>query len=191
MANELIIAKVSAIPTAPYTPSTLYFYPNGTELMVYLSDASGTLVYRSVSSGDIGPVVIGVINAIKGSANGLASLNAQSKVIQEALTSSKWSSPITLTLSGDVAGEVAFDGSTNVTLKVIKQPSDRHSPTFTYASGLLSSVFFSNSDETQLTYTQGRLTSVVSTLSALAKTVTKTIRYNQDGTISGIERTIT
>lgn len=190
MANELTIMKVTSVPTAPYSPSTLYLYLNATELMVYLTDATGTMIYRTVSSADIGSVVMGIINSIKGSANGLASLDSQSKVIQEALTSSKWTSPITLNLTGSVAGQVNIDGSSNVTIDTVKQLSSKHSPTFTYNSGLLSSATFSNNDQVNLNYTQGRLNQSVSTIGALNKVVTKNIIYNQDGTIASITRTV-
>lgn len=190
MSNELTIKKVDSPPSVPYTPSTIYFYVDNGKLLVYLTDSSGVLIYRSLATGDIGSLVLGVVNAMKGSANGLASLDSQSRVIQTALTSLKWNQSVVLNLEGDVEGSGSVDGSQNVTINTKKQFSSRHSPSFTYDSGLLSSATFSNGDTTQLTYVQARLTGVSSVYSSLNKIVSKTITYNPDGTIAGIMRTV-
>jgi hypothetical protein len=193
MANELIIRKVDSPPVAPYEPSTLYFYVDGSRLLSYLSNSQGTLVYRSLTDGDVGPIVSLIINTLKGAANGIATLDSYSNVIQTALlalASKKWETPITLTVTGNSSGQISIDGAQDLTLDLKHTLTNRHSPTLTYSSGKLQSLTYANGDSTTLGYVQGRLTSVSLIDTVLSKTVTKNINYNQDGTISSIVRSV-
>lgn len=193
MANELIIKKVNNPPVAPYDPSTLYFYIDGIRLLTYLSDAQGSLIYRSLTDGDIGPVVSLILTALKGAPNGIATLDSSSKVIQTALlsmASKKWENSITVSVTGNSTGSVVIDGSQNVTLDLKHSLSTRHSPTLTYSSGKLQQLTYANGDSTTLGYVQGRLTSVSLVDTVLNKTVLKNINYNQDGTIASIVRSV-
>ena len=109
---QLKLYKVNALP-AVLKPSALYFIKNDVTqiLNMYLTDASGALVYRNHDSSDISQIIIALINSIKGQPGGLAELDLNGNVIGASSVSSliKYSGNVDI-ISGNTI--IRFNNST-------------------------------------------------------------------------------
>ena len=82
----------------------------------------------------------------------------------------KWTTARTITLGGDLTGNVSIDGSANVTLSA-QVVDDSHNHTISNVDGLQAAL----DDKAEVTYTSGGTTSDVSTLNFNLNTSTKTL----------------
>lgn len=141
MSKQLRIYKVNSKPTV-FQPSSLYLVKDGSSglLYLYLTDNTGSVIYRTHEGSDISNIVNAILNAYKGQPNGLAILDANGLVPLVNLpsismaTADKLTTARTIAISGDASGSAIFDGSGDVTI-AIEVVDDSHNHTF---SNLLS-----------------------------------------------------
>jgi len=151
----LVVKKVSTAPSVG-EPNTLYLLLDGAKLRIYCSNTDGTIVSRLMDETDTNSLINTILLLLSGQPDGLATLDADSKVEQTAIASDKWASAITLLLKGDVGGSVTFDGSGSVEMFVSKP----HSPVMTYLDGRLVRVDYHDSSFKTLSYTGDDVTTI-------------------------------
>jgi len=79
----LKIRKVTTLPATPIA-NTLYFLETGGVLHIYLTDSTGNNIYTTQSTSSMSSLVLAIINGLKGQPNGLASLDANSNLVEKA-----------------------------------------------------------------------------------------------------------
>ena len=155
----LVVKKVSTAPSVG-EPNTLYLLQDGIKLRIYCSNAAGTAVGRIMDETDTNSLINTILTLLSGQPDGLATLDASSKVEQTALTADKWASAITLLLKGDVGGSVVFDGSGSVEMFVSKP----HSPVLSYDGQNLYKIVYSDGSIKNISYSGGYPDTITKTL---------------------------
>lgn len=122
MSKQLRIYKVNSKPLV-FQPSSLYLVKDGSSglLYMYLSDSTGTVIYRSHEGTDIANVVNAILNMSKGQPNGLAVLDGDSLIPvinlpSNSPTATKLATARLINLISDVVGSASFDGSSDVNI---------------------------------------------------------------------------
>ena len=78
---RLQIEKRSNAPIAPYSANTLYLISGSNSLLhIMLTDSSGSVAYKSISTAGVSAVVDAVLMVQKGASNGIASLDGDALV---------------------------------------------------------------------------------------------------------------
>lgn len=133
----LRIEKVISRLPDPISASTLYFVRVGLGLDIYVTDSDGhvahkvnvdhdqvllTKINNLYTSNDLiteDDSILSAISKLNTQVQNLAlALSGKLDIGAEATTSKKWTTPITLSLSGAVSGSALVDGSQNVEINI-------------------------------------------------------------------------
>ena len=102
------IISISRVATLPETiaPSSIYIVKASDPLYVdlYFTNETGTETRRILNVEDVNTEIQTAL---------------ETWVPRRSLKAAAWSSPITINLTGDVAGQISFDGSQNVTMSTV------------------------------------------------------------------------
>jgi hypothetical protein len=122
MSKQLRIYKVNSKPLV-FQPSSLYLVKDSGSglLYTYLSDSTGSVIYRSYEGTDIANVVNAILSMSKGQPNGLAVLDGDGLIPvinlpSNSPTADKLSVARLINLVSDVVGSASFDGSSDINI---------------------------------------------------------------------------
>lgn len=178
------IRKVSSMPVAPYAARTLYLVSGSNGILhVLLTNDDATAIYRSMNTTDISSVVSTTIALLRNSADGLAGLDSSGNLMQVPQTADKWTTAITLAITGLMKGSTSIDGSSSVTIEV----DGIHSPIYTYRNGSIIRIDLSDNSYKLYSYTSSG--DIDNILHVGDKYVYKKVfNYDVDGNVTSIPR---